>query len=72
MYIKTRLMKKNILSIDLDIIMHPSITLYNDEVEGEDNPEELWNYFETEYHYSENHSLQYDTYTLIEIIKLSH
>lgn len=63
-------MEKTILSIDLDIIMHPSISLYNDDVMEEDAPVELWASLEKEYKYEENKILDFDPIVLIELAKL--
>lgn len=63
-------MEKTILSIDFDIIMHSCITLYNDDVEGNDNPIELWGWLEEEYKLEDYNLLSGDFKTLFEIAKL--
>lgn len=63
-------MEKNILSIDLDIIMHPSIDLYNDEVYVNDDPDELWADLEDTYGYERLNILNYDQEVLLNILKL--
>ena len=63
-------MEKQILSIDFDIIMHPCIQLYNDEVDGDDDPKTLWGYLEKKYQYTDNNVLNYDSNLLIELVKL--
>ena len=63
-------MEKTILSIDFDIVMHPCIELYNDDVEGEDNPEELWNFLENKYNFEDLNLLKYDDKLVIQLIQL--
>jgi hypothetical protein len=63
---------KNILSIDLDIIMHPSIDLYNEEIFADEDPDELWKDLEETYHYQEHSTLSYDEKTVLELAKLIH
>lgn len=63
-------MEKNILSIDLDIIMHPSIDLYNNEVNEEDQPKQLWAYLENEYNFEKNKILDFDSLTLLNLANL--
>ena len=63
-------MEKKILSIDLDIIMHPCIQQYNDDVEGDDNPIDLWIALENEYKLDDYNLLKYDSNIILEITKL--
>ena len=63
-------MEKKILSIDFDIIMYPCIKLYNGDVDGDDNPTDLWRDLEDEYGLENYNILTYDTKVLKEITKL--
>ena len=63
-------MEKTILSIDFDIIMHPCIDLYNEDVEGSDEPKELWKWLEEEYKLEDYNLLTGDFNILFEIAKL--
>lgn len=63
-------MEKKILSIDFDIIMYPCIKLYNGDVNGDDNPVDLWRGLEDEYGLENYNILTYDARVLKEITKL--
>lgn len=63
-------MEKTILSIDFDIIMYPCINLYNDDVEGNDDPAEIWERLEDEYGLENYNILSYDAKVLLEIGRL--
>ena len=63
-------MEKNILSIDLDIIMHPSIDLYNDDIYVNEDPDELWSNLEEEFAFEAFDTLKYDKEVLLDIIRL--
>lgn len=63
-------MEKTILSIDFDIIMYPCINLYNDDVEGNDDPAILWEELEDEYNLENYDLLSYDAKVLLELGKL--
>jgi hypothetical protein len=63
-------MEKKILSIDFDIIMYPCINLYNADVDGGDNPIDLWKELEDEYGFENYDILTYDGRVLKEITKL--
>jgi hypothetical protein len=63
-------MEKKILSIDFDIVMFPSINLYNDDVDGDDNPIEIWKELEEEYGFEDYDLLKYDASTIMEVAKL--
>jgi hypothetical protein len=64
------IMEKKILSIDFDIIMYPCIKLYNADVNGDDNPIDLWGDLENEYGLGNNNILTYDTKVPKEITQL--
>ena len=63
-------MEKIILSIDLDIIMHPTIDLYNDEAIESEDPHVLWAFLENEYNYEKNNTLYFDPNVLLNLAKL--
>lgn len=63
-------MEKKILSIDFDIIMYPCITLYNGEIDGDDNPIESWRQLEEEYGFESYNMFTYDTKVLKELAKI--
>lgn len=63
-------MEKKILSIDFDIIMYPCISLYNGDIDGDDNPIELWKQLEDEYGLENYNILTYDASVLLELAKL--
>lgn len=65
-------MEKKILSIDFDIIMYPCINLYNGDIDGDDNPIELWKQLEEDYQFENYNILTYDTSVLLELAKLIH
>ena len=57
-----------ILTIDFDIIMYPCIKLYNNEVGGNANPTQLWDYLENTKEIEL--FLNYDAKVLLDIIRL--
>lgn len=63
-------MTKNILSIDFDIVMYPCINLYNGDVDGGDNPTELWRDLEDEYGLENYNILKCDMSIVMEIAKV--
>jgi len=63
-------MEKKILSIDFDIIMAPSIELYNDYAFAETDPAELWADLEAEYQFEFYDKLQFDETILYGITDL--
>lgn len=62
--------EQKILSIDLDIIMHKCIDLYNDDSEGGDDPDWYWEWVENEYGYKALHLYEYDPDAILGIYKL--
>lgn len=57
----------NILSIDFDIIMYPYIKLYNDKVNGGENPTKVWDFLSL---YNIEEYIAYDAITYKKIVQL--
>jgi len=65
-------MEKKILSIDFDIIMAPSIELYNELADETEDPEELWKDLEVEYNFDLYNKVKCDEdilYGLVDLLK---